>query len=234
MDNNFKNALKFWDQVFELDDNAKEEYKKELSSEDWKSLAPSEKLADVLVRELASKEKVLDYGCGEGWAGIILNKSGCKDVTSVDVVDNAIKMADFLKSLFDIGTALKTECVPVDYLSKVDSQSYDGIFCGNVIDVLPADISQEIISNFSRIARPGATIIVAMNYYAEPVSNPEKGIEVKSDNEIYVNGILRMVTRTDDEWAQIFKEYFEVEKIEYFAWPGETEEKRRIFIIKKR
>ena len=68
MDNNFKNALQFWNQVFELDDNAKEEYKKELSPADWKAFAPSEKLADVLIRELAAKEKVLDYGCGEGWA----------------------------------------------------------------------------------------------------------------------------------------------------------------------
>ena len=233
MGESFTNALNFWNQVFELDDNAKEEYKKELSPADWKAFAPSEKLADVLIRELAAKEKVLDYGCGEGWAGIILNKSGCRDVTSVDVVENAVKMADFLKSLFDIGDGLKTECVPVDYLSKVASQSFDGIFCGNVIDVIPADISQEITSNFSRIARPGATIVVAMNYYAEPADNPEKGLEVKNGNEIYVNGVLRMVTRTDEEWAQIFKEYFEVTKTEFFAWPGEQEEKRRIFILKK-
>lgn len=234
MGNSFTNALNFWNQTFELDDNTKEEYKKELSPSDWKAFAPSEKLADILIRELASKEKVLDYGCGEGWAGIILNKSGCKDVTSVDVVENAIKMADFLKSLFDVGTGLKTECVPVDYLSHVDSHSFDGIFCGNVIDVLPADISKEIISNFHRIACPGASVIVAMNYYAKPVANPEKGVEVKNGNEIFVNGILRMVTRTDDEWIQIFKDYFEVEKTEYFSWPGESEEKRRIFIMKKR
>ena len=49
---------------------AKEQYRKELDPEDYKSLASSEKLADVLVEELAGKKRVLDYGCGEGWAGM--------------------------------------------------------------------------------------------------------------------------------------------------------------------
>ena len=99
MGNSYLEALKFWNQAFDLDEEAKEQYRKELNPENYKELASSEKLANVLVEELAGKKRVLDYGCGEGWAGILLNKSGCKDVTSVDVVENAIKLAEFLKSL---------------------------------------------------------------------------------------------------------------------------------------
>ncbi|MBR1848915.1 MAG: class I SAM-dependent methyltransferase [Lachnospiraceae bacterium] len=233
MGNSYLEALKFWNQAFDLDEEAKEQYRKELNPENYKELASSEKLADVLVEELAGKKRVLDYGCGEGWAGILLNKSGCKDVTSVDVVENAIKLAEFLKSIYDIKDGLKMECVPDTWLDSVEPGTYDGIFCSNVIDVLPAEVTESILANFARVATDDAKIVIGMNYYFEPVSKPDKGIEVRNGNEMYVNGVLRMVTRTDDEWREILGRYFTVEKVEYFAWPGETEEKRRIFVLKR-
>lgn len=138
-------------------------------------------------------KKVLDYGCGEGWAGITINKSGCGDVTCVDVVENAITLAKFLGLACGVTEGFKAECVSTDWIGSV----------------------------------------ISMNYYEEPVSKPDKNLEVKNDNEIYLNGVLRMVSRTDEEWTTILSKYFIVEKIEYFAWPGETKETRSIFILRK-
>ena len=235
MGDKYNDALKFWNSAFEMDDNAKEQYKREVDPEkDWKELASSEKLRDVIIEQLSNKAKVLDYGCAEGWAGISLRKSGCKDVTCVDVVENAIKLTEFFEEIFDIREGFKAECVSSDWIKETAVDVYDGVFCSNVIDVLPEDVASVIIENISRIAVKGAKIVIAMNYYAELKSNPEKNMEVKNGNELYVNGILRLVSRTDDEWKSIFEKYFDVEKIEYFAWSGETEEKRRIFIMKNR
>ena len=101
--NTYTEALNFWNQAFEMNDNDLEDYTKDINTEDgWKELASSEKLKNVLIDELAGCNHVLDYGCGEGWAGIILNKSGCKDVLSVDVVENAIHLAKTWKSVFKI------------------------------------------------------------------------------------------------------------------------------------
>ncbi len=235
MENNYTEALKFWNQAFEMSDDDLENYIKEINPEDgWKELASSEKLANVLITELSGQNQVLDYGCGEGWAGIILNKSGCKNVTCVDVVDNAIYLAEKLKAAFKISIGLQTKCVSDDWLKNEKSNFYDGIFCSNVIDVLPEYISNEIIENFARVTTDNAKVVIGMNYYAEPVSDPEKKIEIKNGNEVYVDGILRMLTRTDEEWSKIFSQYFDIERIEHFAWPGETEEKRRIFVLRKR
>jgi hypothetical protein len=40
----------------------------------------------------------------------------------------------------------------------------------------------------------------------------------------YMDGVLRIVSRTDEEWARLFSPLFEVESLEHFAWPGENEE----------
>ena len=235
MGNTYAEALKFWNSAFMMDDESKEQFIKEIDIENgWKELASSEKLSDVIIRELADKSNVLDYGCGEGWAGIVLNKSGCKKVTCVDVVENAIELANFLKDSFKIESGLTMQHVSDTWIKDVDSKTYDGVFCSNVIDVLPKEVSDEIIESIAGIATDDAKIVISMNYYTKAESNPEKHLEVKNGNELYVDGILRMISRTDEEWTEIFEKYFTVEKIEYFAWPGETEEKRRIFIMKKR
>lgn len=235
MDKNYKESLNFWNQAFEMSDEEKEKFINGIDPDnDWKDLASCEKLKNVLVNQLASQKNVLDYGCGEGWAGIILNKSGCENVTSVDVVENAILLADLMKKAFKIEKGMETKCISVDWLKDVQDDLYDGIFCSNVIDVLPADVAEGILENFARIAACGAKIVIAMNYYVAPVNNPEKKIEFRNGNELYMGGVLRMVTRTDEEWTEIFSKYFDIEKIEYFAWPGEAEEKRRIFIMKKK
>ena len=200
----------------------------------WKELASADKLRDVIIRELSGCKKVLDYGCGEGWAAISLCKSGCKDVTGVDVVENAIKFAKILADAYKAGDGFKAECVGTDWIAKEKEATYDGIFCSNVIDVLPPEVSDDIIQNIARVATSDAKIVISMNYFKKTESNPEKDIEVKNGIEVYVNGVLRLVTRTDEEWSERFSKYFEVEKIDYFAWPGEDEETRRIFIMKKK
>ncbi len=235
MSGTYNKALKFWNQTFEMSDEEKDQFLKDIDQENgWKELASSEKLRNVIIEHLSGCQKVLDYGCGEGWAGITLSKAGCKDVSCVDVVENAITLAKFLSTAYGVDDGFKAKCVSTDWITKETEASYDGIFCSNVIDVLPADVAEDIIKNFARIATKGAKIIISMNYYKKVVSDPEKNIEVKNGNEIYLNGVLRLVSRTDEEWSDILNKYFDIEKIEYFAWPGETEETRRIFILKNK
>jgi hypothetical protein len=49
-----------------------------------------------------------------------------------------------------------------------------------------------------------------------------------------MDGVLRLVSRTDAEWEAILAPYFEVESLTYFAWQGEEEEKRRLFRLRRR
>ena len=235
MDKKYNDSLKFWNSAFDMDDKAKEEYAEKINPEtDWRNLASSDKLADIIINNLSDKKRVLDYGCGEGWAGIILKKSGCEEVTCVDVAENAVKLASFFRDIFKISEGFTAQCVSTDWIEKSPEAVFDGLFCCNVIDVVPEEAAENIIKNMARITTDDAVILIGMNYYIEPISCPEKNVEVRNKNELYVNGVLRMVSRTDDEWKKIFERYFNIDSVEYYAWPGEKEEKRRVFCLSRK
>ena len=235
MDKKYNDSLKFWNSAFDMDDKAKEEYAEKINPEtDWRNLASSDKLADIIINNLSDKKRVLDYGCGEGWAGIILKKSGCEEVTCVDAAENAVKLASFFRDIFKISEGFTAQCVSTDWIEKSPEAVFDGLFCCNVIDVVQEEAAENIIKNMARITTDDAVILIGMNYYIEPVSCPEKNVEVRNKNELYVNGVLRMVSRTDDEWKKIFERYFNIDSVEYYAWPGEKEEKRRVFCLSRK
>ena len=71
-----------------------------------------------------------------------------------------------------------------------------------------------------------------MNFYIDKDMASSRGLELNSDNELYVDGVLRLLNKSDEEWKKEFSKYFTVTKIEYFAWPNEKVEKRRIFYLK--
>ena len=68
-----------------------------------------------------------------------------------------------------------------------------------------------------------------MSYFA----GRENDKDLTDEGFVFVDGVLRMVSRSDEEWSEIFSEFFTVEKLDHFAWPMEKEETRRLFILKK-
>lgn len=236
MDENVKvtyETLKnFWDSSFAITDEDKENMKKEVNKEeDWKQLAPSQKQIDA-IKTLNDCSNVLDYGCGYGWSSIIGSKLGVKHITAVDVAPKGIELAKFYSSLFDI-TNIDYQVIDPEWLKSQKDNSYDGFFTSNVLDVIPESMSNEIIKEVARIVKPGSKLIFSFNFYMPIEKAQQSGMKVIG-NELYANDVLRLISKSDEEWENTFKQYFEIEKLEYFAWPGETKESRRLFYLLKR
>ena len=229
-DNN--TLIEFWDKAFALSEEDMMQ-EKETNKDNWSDLAPSEKLFQAAV-SLGSAEKMLDYGCGSGWAGIIAAKSGCNDITAVDVAPSAAKAASFYADLFDVSDKMHVSYVSPSWLASVPPSTYDGFICSNVLDVVPAETAQDIIRQSARVVRPGASVIIGLNYYLSPETASAKGLELVDGNMLYVDGVLRLVSLSDEEWTAIFSELFDVERLEHFAWPGEKSETRRLFYLRKK
>ena len=229
-DNN--TLIEFWDKAFALseEDMMRE---KETSKDDWNDLAPSEKLFQAAV-SLGSAKKVLDYGCGSGWAGIIAAKSGCNDVTAVDVAPGAAKATVFYADLFDVADKVHVSCISPSWISEIPPHTYDGFICSNVLDVVPTETAKDIIREAARVVKTGASVIIGLNYYLSADVAKDKGLDLVDGNRLYVDGVLRLVSLTDDEWAALFSELFTVERLEHFAWPGEKAETRRLFYLKRK
>lgn len=230
----YETAKNFWNSAFSADDTAKRDAENAVvPNSDGRELAPSEKLY-LAAASLGQCKKILDYGCGRGWASIIAAKSGCADVTAADVSENAAQWTAFCAKLYGAESHITAQHVSDKWISTLPSDSYDGIFCSNVLDVIPEAVADGILADFARITKANTPVIIGMNYYMEPKDNPEKKMTVKYGNHVYLNDVLRLVCRTDEEWSEIFSRRFLVEKLEHFAWPGEETERRRLFYLRKK
>lgn len=230
MKDTYNNLLNFWNKSFVLNDEDKKELEN-INPDDYKSIAPNMKLVDALSL-FSGCENVLDYGAGNGWSSIIMAKCGAKHIKSVDVAPNFKNVVEVYSKSFNVYDKLDIECVDYNYLNNVNDDTFDGFFVSNVVDVIPYDMAVDIIKNASRITKPGSTIIFSMNYYIDTKLLNVPGYVVEGSH-IYIDGILRLNSLSDDEWKNIFSKYFKNIKLSYFSWPGEDKEKRRLFIMKK-
>ena len=221
----------FWDQAFFIPEEAKEAARQE-GAGPWEEMAPSEALLRA-VCELGGKKKVLDYGCGNGWAAIAAAKSGCPDVTAADAAPHATEMTGFLAELMGVSEQVHPVCCAGNWLKNIPAETYDGLICSNVLDVVPVETAEEILRELSRVVTPDAKIVIGLNYYLAPEAAAGKGMALTDGRLLYQDGVLRLVSRTDEDWAAFFAPFFTVENLEHFAWPGENEERRRLFHLRR-
>ena len=226
-----RKLIGFWDRAFtQAEDRETEEADRQT---DWRELAPSEKLFQAAC-SLGRRSRVLDYGCGSGWAAVIAARSGCADVTAVDAAPAAVRAARQNAERFGAADRIRFDCAASGWLQSVPSGTYDGLFCSNVLDVIPPETAEEILREAARVIRRDGSVIVGMNYCLTPENAAARGLELKDGRRLYVDGVLRLVSRTDEEWTRILSPWFTVERLEHFAWPGEARELRRLFWLKSR
>lgn len=215
----------FWNQAFGKQPEA--------SVKEIKTLAPSEKLF-LAAASLGRCSDVLDYGCGSGWASIIAAESGAENVSAADVSENALNQVRKTAHLYGFDEIIHPVQIDSDWLKRIPDESFDAVFCSNVLDVIPSETAVLILNEFARIMTNGAMLIVGMNYYLSPEKAAKRNLDLKEDGKLYVDGILRMVSKSDEEWISVFSKWFSLEKLDHFAWPSEKEETRRLFYLKKK
>ena len=234
MKKDYDSLLSFWNGAFALTEEERKQTEEEVDPGDGgRSLAPSQKLWNA-ARSLGSRRCVLDYGCGSGWAGIAAAKAGCRHVVCADTATNGIEAARLYGRLMGTENAIEYVHIPADWLSRQPEGRYDGLICSNVLDVIPTEAAEEILRHAARAVTADADVIIGLNHYMEPKEDAERHITLQHGNHIYVNGILRLVSRTDAEWEELLERYFAVIRLEHFAWPGETAERRRLFFLRKK
>ena len=233
MNNDYLNLVEFWNQNFILSDEDKNQILAQINpDEDYKQLAPSQKLYDVL-STFKGMSGVLDYGCGSGWASIIMAKNGVRNITAVDVAPNSIEMTNCYAKAFKVENQINAFCIDENWLQNQKEEGYVGFFLSNVIDVVPLDMAKDIIKQSAKVLKKDGVAVFGLNYYIDPKEMEKRGCVVDGPH-VYINNVLRLTSLIDEEWLDIFKDYYEVISLSYFAWPGEEKETRRLFALKRK
>lgn len=158
-------------------------------------------------------EEILEIGVGSGRGLLACQATGDK-VKHLTGIDPSPYVVEFLSKTCELSGINNVSIIETDhlYLESLKSQSIDGIITSNVLDVLEDSISDYIINEITRILKPGGYFVVKVNFYlTEEIIERTKAEELKP-NVYAINGVLRSVNRTTEEWLEKFQAFELVEK----------------------
>ena len=161
--------------------------------------------------------RVLEIGCADGYSLMYTNLYGKKVsfCLGLDTSINAINLAKEnikLSKLENINFELSSNAS----LDLINDNSFDGIICSNVLDVLPIDVAKGIITNIDRILCPNGYIFLKFNYYvSEELKSRIKGMVNMGENCYSLNGVLRLHNEPIEYWKKLFKDYKVINETEF-------------------
>ncbi|MCF7924604.1 MAG: class I SAM-dependent methyltransferase [Candidatus Izimaplasma sp.] len=159
---------------------------------------------------------ILDIGAGSGYALFTAKILGTKLSygLGIDTSENAIRFAKKTCELSKI-KGLNFEVGNESYLSKLENEAFDGIICSNVLDVIPEETSKQIIADIARLLKPNGFLLLKFNFYLTKDLIERIKMERIEKNVFTLNGILRGVNYTTEEWIRKFKKFKVVKQSEY-------------------
>ena len=183
----------------------------------WSFWEPAKKRLDILLKCVNKNQKILDAGCGNGWASLFLSRKNFK-VTSVDLSLKAIRR---LKNLSNI-TGIKFTLVKADLLQlPFANKKFDIIFSFDVLEhIFELD---KTIKELKRVLIKEGLLIVSL---------PNKWGSFSLLHDVLIERLLRKASKKGFEEKHVglrsiigWRHYFEnngfrimqINNIEYLA-----------------
>ncbi len=184
-------------------------------------------LADAFLNGLRAGAAVLDFGCGLGRNALALAARGY-DVCVCDVADAGVRYCEEKAAVDD----LTLRSVGYDgHDIELANHSVDGILAWSCLDHVTLDWARELADELSRVARPGALLLVSFD--EDRSDDPDSEAVLLGDGtHRYVEGRRAgMLFRpyTNSEISSLFEEEWEL-----LEWEGgDTSVPRRALLRRK-
>lgn len=223
-------ALKFWDDTFReiaKDENGEDE---DMNAQSLGCAVMEEELRQLA----ANSSKILDLGSGSGWASVFIANAGC-EVVGVDQSQSAVDLGEREASkygLFGVARFIRDD---ESWLKEKPDGEFDGFFSCNLLDVIPMEVSSAMLKEIARVTAHGARVVISLNPYTDAAKKARLKLTEAAPEHFAMDGVLRIVNRTSDEWQREFEKYFDVLEFKEFKFDKEPETYiRRMWTMKNR
>jgi len=197
----------FWDAFFQQYQAQKIE----------KSQAKVEHDLDLYIKEVGDRcAHILDLGCGSGYAILTASLLGEKMKTglAVDPSKVAIETLEKTLELSNI-EGIKTMVGTHEDLGQYQDQSFDGLLCSNVLDVVPLETSNAMIKEMDRLLRPGGLLMLKLNFLLTEDIIKRTNAEEIAPNTYTINGVLRSYNLSTEDWIARFENFTLLKQASY-------------------
>ncbi|QSX06583.1 class I SAM-dependent methyltransferase [Sedimentibacter sp. zth1] len=219
----YENSLLFWDDWFSKQEAEKIDSTIEISP-----------IEDYMMKEFALNcENVFDYGTGSGcFLFQCAQHKHIKYGLGIDQSENGIRLANETVKLSEPSKfgnlEFKIGCE--DYLSSIKSESFDGIICSNVIDVIDHSLVENILKEFKRIVKKDGLIFIKINPQVDVNYIQKSGCVEFAPNMISKDDNLRICNYDSQYWKKMLGKYFELKYYIEFPYNG-AKELNRLFYL---
>ncbi|XFA98571.1 class I SAM-dependent methyltransferase [Candidatus Izemoplasma sp. B36] len=164
---------------------------------------------DQYLKELGDvSEKILDLGTGTGY-GLLMAKLLGKKVKYGLGIDPAKNAINYIEKTCELSGIKDVEFRVGNHknLNDFSDGYFDGIICSNVLDVVPEETSNDMIKEISRLLKPNGLFVLKINFYLTDELIKKINMEEVAKNTYTINGIVRGLNFTVDEWVKRLKEF---------------------------
>lgn len=162
---------------------------------------------DLYIKEVGDKcEKILDLGTGSGYAILTASLLGEKMKEGLAIDPSKVAIATLDKTLMQSKISnVKTMVGTHEDLKTFAPNSFDGILCSNVLDVVPYETSEEMIEEITRLLKLGGYLMVKLNFELNKEIIKRTKAEEIAPNTFNINGVLRSYNLKTPAWIERFK-----------------------------
>ncbi|QLY40835.1 class I SAM-dependent methyltransferase [Hujiaoplasma nucleasis] len=218
-----QNLIEFWDNQFS----------KLVASKINKEDVYDQSSLSKKISWLANKcSNILDIGTGSGYALFSAALLGDKMTYGLGI-DTSKHAISYCQETAKISHIEKIEFKLGDHntLNSLADESFEGIICSNVLDVVPYETSKEMINQIARLLSKEGYLLLKLNFYLTDELIKKIKMEKIDENSYSINGILRGVNLTTQEWVDRFPLFDLIEIDEYQRL--EKGPKDRLLLLKK-
>lgn len=188
----------------------------------------------VIKSYINPSSKILDFGCGSGWALMeIYLTTKFKEGLGIDPSGNGILYAT--KSA-EISHMSNLSFIQGDEKALIKYPSYfDFVITINTLDVVPDEVVSSIINSLHKTIKDDGYLVVCLNpsFTNDVLTNVIKLVKDDKKDCYYRDNILRCNNKSTDMWCKLFSDLFNVVDVLEFSL-GEASYKRRMIILKKK
>jgi SAM-dependent methyltransferase len=142
----------------------------------------------------------LDLGCGCGEMLYLLESTGCRDTTGVDLCVEELAKA----RLFVHGKLVHSDIE--EFLLQQPSNSLDYVTALNILEHLPKDKLLTVLSSISRVLRPGGNLIVMVPNALSPFSSTTRHWDITHEWAFAPNNFRQLAPLSGFDSQIDFKE----------------------------
>lgn len=170
-------------------------------------------LKNALTWLCEDKNKIMDYGCGDG----LLLIDALKDKETargfgIDISEEAVKLAEENALKNNVKDRVNFRCGGVEILKTIKDNRYEAVILANVLDAMTPMDCYILLDHIKKIIKKDGKILVKVGTYLDKEELINSGAVMLNDELFEKEEDVFVRNLTTEKWLSILQDYFELKE----------------------